>query len=141
MNWQDWILANELPIRLSFFFGIFAVMAIWEIISPRRILTVSKGIRWANNMGLVFLNSVVLRLLFPAAAVGVAALADQQGWGLINFYHLPFLAAAIISVVLMDFDLSATCDGPFPAGALAFAPGSPCRSRLRRHHRCALSHP
>lgn len=102
MNWQGWVLENELAIRLSFFFGIFAVMAIWEIVSPCRALTVSKGIRWANNLGLVFLNSLVLRLLFPAAAVGVAALADQQGWGLINFYHLPLLAAVIVSVVVMD---------------------------------------
>ena len=102
MNWQGWVLENELAIRLSFFFGIFAVMAIWEIVSPCRALTVSKSIRWANNLGLVFLNSLVLRLLFPAAAVGVAALANQQGWGLINFYHLPLLAAVIVSVVVMD---------------------------------------
>ena len=102
MNWQGWVLENELAIRLSFFFGIFAVMAIWEIVSPCRALTVSKRIRWANNLGLVFLNSLVLRLLFPAAAVGVAALAYQQGWGLINFYHLPLHAAVIVSVVVMD---------------------------------------
>ncbi|MCU7959229.1 MAG: sterol desaturase family protein [gamma proteobacterium symbiont of Bathyaustriella thionipta] len=103
MNWNDWILGNELPIRLSFFFGIFAVMAIWEIVSPRRALTVSKGIRWANNLGLVFINSFVLRLLFPAAAVGVAVTADQQGWGLLNLYNLPFPVAVIMAVVVMDF--------------------------------------
>lgn len=103
MNWNDWILGNELPIRLSFFFGIFAVMAIWEIVSPRRALTVSKGIRWANNLGLVFINSFVLRLLFPAAAVGVAATVDHLGWGLLNLYDLPFPVAVIIAVVVMDF--------------------------------------
>jgi len=103
MNWNDWILGNELPIRLSFFFGIFAVMAVWEIISPRRALTVSKGVRWVNNLGLVFLNSFVLWLLFPAAAVGVAAIAEQQSWGLLNFYTVPFTAAVIITVITMDF--------------------------------------
>ncbi len=81
MNWYDWILRNELPVRLGFFFGIFAIMAAWELLTPRRTLTVSKSIRWANNLGLVFLNSFILRLLFPAAAVGVAALAEQRGWG------------------------------------------------------------
>jgi sterol desaturase/sphingolipid hydroxylase (fatty acid hydroxylase superfamily) len=103
MNWNDWILGNELPIRLSFFFGIFAVMAVWEILSPRRPLTVAKGLRWANNLGLVFLNSFVLRLLFPAAAVGVAALAQQRGWGLLNFNEIPFLLSVIIAVIVMDF--------------------------------------
>ncbi|MEN8131400.1 MAG: hypothetical protein ABFS45_14660 [Pseudomonadota bacterium] len=88
MNWHNWILGNELPIRLSFFFGIFAVMAVWEILSPCRSLTVSKGLRWANNLGLIFLNSIVLRLPFPAAALGIAIIAQQQGWGLLNYYEM-----------------------------------------------------
>ncbi len=50
------IMSNEAVIRLSFFLGIFAVMAIWEFIAPRRALTVSKVMRWTNNLGLVFLH-------------------------------------------------------------------------------------
>ena len=88
MNWNDWILGNEVTIRLGFFFGIFAIMATWEMLSPCRPLSVSKGARWASNLGLVVLNSLVLRLLFPAAAVGIAALAQQQGWGLLNYLSL-----------------------------------------------------
>ncbi len=61
MNWHDWIPGNELPIRLSFFFGIFAVMAIGEIVSPCRVVTVSKGVHWVNKLGLVFLKSFILR--------------------------------------------------------------------------------
>ena len=103
MNWPDWILEHELPIRLGFFFGIFATMALWEMLAPRRALTTSKGVRWGNNLALVFFNSFVLRLLFPAAAVGVAAVAAQQGWGLLNIFDTPFLPAVIIAVVAMDF--------------------------------------
>ena len=103
MNWNDWIVGNELPIRLSLFFGVFAVIAAWEIILPRRKLNVSKGLRWTNNLGLTFLNSIILRLLFPAAAVGVAILVQQQGWGLLNRYPLPFPLAVVIAVVAMDF--------------------------------------
>ncbi|MCU7959215.1 MAG: sterol desaturase family protein [gamma proteobacterium symbiont of Bathyaustriella thionipta] len=103
MNWHNWIVGHEQPIRLGFFFGIFAIMAIWEMLAPRRKLSVPKGVRWANNLGLVFLNSFILRWLFPAAAVGVAAFAEQQGWGLLHFYRIPFGLAAILSVVLMDF--------------------------------------
>ncbi len=102
MNWNDWILGNEAPIRLSFFFGIFVIMAVWELLSPRRILTTSKSMRWINNLGLVFLNTFVLRLLFPAAAVGVALFAREQGWGLFNYIQAPFVLAVIVSVIIMD---------------------------------------
>ena len=79
MDFNEFILKNEIVIRTGFFFGIFAVMVIWELLAPRRALTVSKAVRWANNLGLVFFNSFVLRLLFPAAAVGMAAFASEKG--------------------------------------------------------------
>ena len=94
---------NEPAIRLGFFLGIFAVMATWELIAPRRALTVSKAVRWSNNLGLVFLNSFIVRLLFPAAAVGVAAFASENGWGLLNYYSLPFALSIVLSVVALDF--------------------------------------
>ncbi|MDH3326383.1 MAG: sterol desaturase family protein [Gammaproteobacteria bacterium] len=103
MSMDQWITVNETAIRLSFFFGIFGLMAAWEVLKPRRVLTVSKLTRWANNLGLVFLNSIVLRLLFPAAAVGVAAFASEQGWGLLNYYSVPFVFAVLITVIAMDF--------------------------------------
>ncbi len=103
MGFEQWVSANEVTIRLSFFFGIFAAMAAWEIIAPRRALIVSKAIRWSNNLGLVFLNSFIIRIVFPTAAVGVAAYAAQANWGLLNIYDVPFLLAIILSVVAMDF--------------------------------------
>ncbi len=103
MNINEFIMNNEAIIRLSFFLGIFAVMAIWELIAPCRALTVSKAVRWVNNLGLVFLNSIILRFLFPAAAVGVATFVSDQGWGLFNYYTIPPVVAVIASVVIMDF--------------------------------------
>lgn len=102
MDMKEFILANEVAIRLAFFFGIFAIMALWEIIAPRRALTVSKVVRWANNIGLVFFNSLILRLLFPAAAVGMAVWAQAQGWGLLNHFQVGLVPAVIISVVVLD---------------------------------------
>jgi len=103
MTFADFILQNEVPVRLGFFFGVFAIMGLWEVLAPRRVLTVSKATRWINNLGLVFLNSVILRLIFPMAAVGVAAFAAEQGWGLLNYFQLPFTLAVVLSVVAMDF--------------------------------------
>jgi len=75
------MLQHELAIRLVCFFGVFFSMSLWELVAPRRQLTVSKLLRWVNNLALVVLNSVLLRVLFPVAAVGVAVFATQQGWG------------------------------------------------------------
>jgi len=72
-------------------------------LAPRRALTVSKTVRWVNNLGLVFFNSFLLRLIFPAAAVGMAAFASSQGWGIFNYYETPFWLAAVVSVIAMDF--------------------------------------
>lgn len=103
MNLDQFIVQNELPIRLGFFFGIFAVMAVWELIAPRRVLTASMLIRWGNNIGLVFFNSFVVRLLFPVAAIGMAVFANQQGWGLFNYKEVPILLAVVASIVILDF--------------------------------------
>ena len=103
MNMTDTIMQHEIGIRLGCFVGVLVVMAVWEIVAPRRPRTVSKAIRWGNNLGLAFLNSIVLRLLFPAAAVGVAAFAKEQGWGLLHYFQMPFVLATVLSVIAMDF--------------------------------------
>jgi sterol desaturase/sphingolipid hydroxylase (fatty acid hydroxylase superfamily) len=103
MTITDFVLANEVAIRLGFFFGVFALIALWEWRAPRRALRVSKILRWSNNLGLVFLNSFILRLLFPAAAVGMAVFVNEQGWGLFNYYNVPAVVAIIAVVIIMDF--------------------------------------
>ncbi len=96
-------MSHEVVIRLGFFFGILGIMALWELVAPRRIPRVSKMIRWINNLGVVFLNSFLLRLAFPAAAVGMAAFAQEHGWGLFNYFLTPYRIAVVLSVVIMDF--------------------------------------
>ncbi len=100
---QTFIETHEAAIRLGFFLGIFAVMAIWELLAPRRALTVSKLMRWGNNLLLVALNTALLRFLLPIAAAGLAAIAAQQGWGLLNYFEVPFWPAVVLAVIAMDF--------------------------------------
>jgi sterol desaturase/sphingolipid hydroxylase (fatty acid hydroxylase superfamily) len=103
MEINEFVMANEKVIRMGAFFGILGVMALWEILAPRRALTMSKAIRWINNLGIVFFNSFLVRLIFPAAAVGMASFARSQGWGMFNYFELPFWPIVITSVVIMDF--------------------------------------
>lgn len=102
MHWNDLILQHEIANRLVFFGAVFVLMALWEMAAPRRALAVSKPLRWVNNLGLVLLNTLLLRLLFPAAAVGMAALAGARGWGLFNSFDLPFWLVVAASVIAMD---------------------------------------
>ena len=103
MGDEQFVLAHETAIRLGFFFGVFAVVGLWEAVAPRRSLTVSRALRWASNLGLVVLNTVLLRLLFPLAAVGLAAFAAANGWGLLNHFGAPYWLALPVAVIALDF--------------------------------------
>ncbi len=96
------LLGNETAVRLGFFFSILAVMAGWETVAPRRALSVSKAVRWYSNLGVVVLNSIIARLIFPLAPVAVALLAGDRGWGLLNMAAVPPWLAVASSVVLLD---------------------------------------
>ena len=103
MNISELITTHETAVRMGFFFGVLILMAVWEVLAPRRAANVSKIVRWGNNLGLVVFNSVLLRLIFPTAAVGVTIFASEHSWGLLNYVQLPSVAAVAISIVVMDF--------------------------------------
>jgi sterol desaturase/sphingolipid hydroxylase (fatty acid hydroxylase superfamily) len=92
----------EPAIRFGFFIGILVAMFLWELIAPRRPLTTSKMVRWASNLGLVFIDSILARLVFPTALIGVALLAQQRGWGLLNQFELSALVKIVSSVLILD---------------------------------------
>ncbi|MBF0278523.1 MAG: sterol desaturase family protein [SAR324 cluster bacterium] len=93
----------EVLIRLGLFFGVFLLVAVCEVMFPRRALTASKLQRWVSNLGLVFLNSLVLRLIFPVLAVGMAVLSKDRGWGLLNNLEWHPGIEIVIAVVVLDF--------------------------------------
>ncbi len=93
----------ETFIRLGFFIGILLIMAFWETYSPRRIATVSRGYRWLHNMSLVVLNTVLLRIVFPTATIGMALLAEERGWGILSLLQWPPVLSVVFSVVVLDF--------------------------------------
>ena len=103
MDISAFIISHEAVIRLGFFSGILGAMALWELAAPRRVLTVPKLLRWINNIGIVVMNSFLLRIIFPSAAVGVSVFAQKHGWGLFNHFRLPYWVDVVLSVVALDF--------------------------------------
>lgn len=96
------MLEHEATIRLGFFLGTLLVLAVLERIAPRRVLTTSKPARWFANLGIVTLDTLIVRFLFPVLPAGFALLCRQEGWGLLNYLHVPYGPAVLIGVVLFD---------------------------------------
>jgi sterol desaturase/sphingolipid hydroxylase (fatty acid hydroxylase superfamily) len=103
MEVEQFVLKHEEAIRLAFFFGVFVLVSLWELASPQRVLKLSRRQRWTANLGVVLLNTAIVRLVFPMAAVGVAALSVERGWGLLNNLDVPIWLAIPLAVVAMDF--------------------------------------
>ena len=69
------LLSHESTIRFGVFLAVLLLMAVWEVLAPRRTLTTKKPLRWLSNLGLVGVNTLAVRLLVPLGAVGMALLA------------------------------------------------------------------
>ena len=98
------IWTTEALIRLAAFGGVFAAMAVWEAIAPRRRPEVGRR-RWSGNLALTTLNTAVLRLAVPLGAYAAAELAALKGWGLLNLVDAPAAAELVLAVVLMDLTI------------------------------------
>lgn len=93
---------NETTIRLGFFFGIFIILAIWEALSPRRALTTSKPVRWFSNLGVIFIDSLAVRFLLPLTAIEFAAIAEMNGWGILNNIDIPLWVSITAGLFALD---------------------------------------
>src|SRR5262250_966136 len=91
--------ASETVIRLGVFAGIFALMAAWEVLAPRRPLAVGRAPRWPSNLGIVMVDSLTVRLLVPTAAVGIAVIASQRGVGIFHALAWPDWLASLLGFV------------------------------------------
>ena len=89
-------------IRFLIFLATLLVLATLEVKYPRRELAHSKSARWFVNLTLTVVDGVLVKLILGAAAVGVAGYAKSQGWGLINYLELPWIAGFFIGFLFLD---------------------------------------
>ena len=98
---QD-IINSETAIRLTVFLGVLIGMAMWEVAVPRRRVEIPRLLRWSNNLALVMVDTLLVRLAFPVVAVGLAVTAEQNGWGLLNQLSMTGWIMVLIAVLLLD---------------------------------------
>lgn len=99
---HELLFSHEPAIRFAAFASILAAMALWEIAAPRRRQAIGRRRRWPANLGIVAVDTLVVRLAFPAGAVGVALAAEGHGLGLFPALEVPEWPAAFASVLLLD---------------------------------------
>ncbi len=88
--------------RMTTFVSVLVLMVLLESLFPRKQRVQPRQHRWFTNLGLVFIDSVIVRLVLPVAAIGVAEFAGNKGWGLFNLLPGPAWLEIIIAIVLLD---------------------------------------
>jgi sterol desaturase/sphingolipid hydroxylase (fatty acid hydroxylase superfamily) len=94
--------ASEPLLRLAFFVGIFAIMALWEVMAPRRARRFPRAARWFPNLALLAIDVAVVRVLAPGAAIAVALAGETHGWGVLNALAIPAWLAIPVAVAFLD---------------------------------------
>ena len=96
------LFAYEPLVRLGIFAAVFVAMAVWELLTPRRPQAIGRNWRWPNNLGVLAVDALLVRVLLPITAVGLALVAEAHGFGLFNIIALPTWASIVLSVILLD---------------------------------------
>ncbi|MGI8931440.1 MAG: sterol desaturase family protein, partial [Sphingomicrobium sp.] len=88
--------------RAAIFVAVLVLLMGWESSAPRRVLEVKRMQRWPGNVGTVVIGALLVRVFFPAAAVGMAFLAEDEGWGLLNVVAAPDWLKIVSAIILLD---------------------------------------
>ncbi|MCB1134763.1 MAG: sterol desaturase family protein, partial [Chlamydiia bacterium] len=89
--------------RLGSFLLVFVLLATAESLAPRRPTSPRRLRRWSSNLGILGLNSIVVRLVMPIMAIDMAWMAEARGWGLFAYANMSYIPTVIAGVVLLDF--------------------------------------
>jgi len=102
MEFENWLIQYQTPLRLGFFLGLFALIALWEWLKPRRQQNTRRVSRWVNNLGLVVVATLLVRLVVPMGLAVIAFQVQAAGWGLFNHLTLSHWLEIVLALVLLD---------------------------------------
>ncbi|MGE4164933.1 MAG: sterol desaturase family protein [Xanthobacteraceae bacterium] len=92
-----------MTVRLVCAVSVFTALALWELTAPRRTLVAGRRPRWPGNIGIFFVDIAAVRLLVPTAAVGMALIAAERGWGFFHAVALPYWTQFLFGFLALDF--------------------------------------
>ena len=93
---------DEAAIRLGVFVGLLTLMALWEVLAPRRSDAALRARRWPTNITFAILGGLLARVVVPGGAAAFATYVQTQGWGLIGMTGLSGWVAFLAGVAALD---------------------------------------
>jgi sterol desaturase/sphingolipid hydroxylase (fatty acid hydroxylase superfamily) len=99
------IVSHENFVRLIAFAVILALLILWERTAAVRTTRVHSLRRWSTNGGFAIIDTLILRLILPAGALGAAALAAKLHLGLFNQLPVTGFVALAASLLLLDLTI------------------------------------
>ncbi len=103
---DNWLSDHEMLFRLTCFIAVFTCIGLLEWYFPRRRLTASKAVRWGNNLTIVLVNNVLMKLVMPLFAIDAALLVQRYHLGLLpwleNFAPIHSAIAIIFCLISLD---------------------------------------
>jgi sterol desaturase/sphingolipid hydroxylase (fatty acid hydroxylase superfamily) len=92
----------EPVIRFAIFAGVLLALFVWEVLAPRRQQSLGRDLRWPGNLGVVVIDTLLVRLLLPTTAVGLALVCEARGWGLFQVLAWPAWITLPLGFLAMD---------------------------------------
>ena len=99
---EAYLLEHQDQIRITLLLGALLFVALWESFAPTRTLLTNTAVRWIYNIGLLAIDNILMRLVYPVVSVGLSVILAKQGWGLFNWLELPPVIAVAATLVLLD---------------------------------------
>lgn len=76
-----------------------------EAVAPLRVTKAPQAARWLGNIGLVLVNTVLVRWAAALTGVGAALYVRENGWGLLTFVDLPMIIEIAVTLLMVDLTL------------------------------------
>lgn len=89
-------------IRLGIFLGVFISLTLAEYIWPRRKQVLERSKRWPSNIGIAFINVLLVRLCLPVTLAGFAVVISDSHWGFLSMTDLSLFTKIVVSLILLD---------------------------------------
>lgn len=99
----DILLSHQTAIRFGLFMAALSVLAALEFWIAARPLREPRWRHWGRNLSLFGLDVLLLRLVFPALAIGPALWAQSHHIGLFHHLDWPPLLEGLAALILLDF--------------------------------------
>ena len=102
---MDYIVNNEDKIRLLCFISFLILFYLFELYFSKFKRNKITYKRWFINFAFVIINTILLRIIFPILATGLAIICNKNNIGIFNILNIPFILEFFLAFIILDFGI------------------------------------